>query len=87
MSREILAGLVERPNLQDTFEGLASWWLIERDLRRRLHVVREATDYLVERSFLEATRRADGQVYYRLNTARLREIETFLSQEGREEEP
>lgn len=79
MSRQILEHLVEEPESQDTFEGLASWWLLKRDLARRAAALRTATDYLVERGFLKSQRRADGQVHYCLESSRLAEIRKFLS--------
>lgn len=80
ISREILEHLVAEPSAQDTFEGLASWWLLVRELERYGPTLRSATDYLAERRFLKTQRRQDGRIHYSLNASRIDEIREFLEE-------
>lgn len=82
ISRDILEHLVGEPSCQDTFEGLATWWLLKRDLARYSPTLKSATDYLVERQFLNGRLRADGRIHYSLNTSKYVEIREFLCEQA-----
>lgn len=85
--REILEHLIDEPTRQDTFEGIASWWILERIMRQKTEQLRRATHHLVEAGYLEAERRLDGQVHYRLATSRLDEIRAYLGGSDLRETP
>lgn len=76
--REILAHLIEEPTRRDTFEGIATWWILERLMRRKTAILRRATRRLVAAGYLESERRLDGQVHYRLAAERLDDVRAFL---------
>jgi hypothetical protein len=77
--REILAHLIDEPARRDTFEGIATWWILERIMQQKTETLRRATRHLVDVGYLEAERRRDGQVHYRIAEDRLDEIRTLLN--------
>ena len=52
---------------QDTFEGIAEWWLLERWVRHETGEVRAALDRLVAAGRLGQRRGRDGRMHYRLS--------------------
>lgn len=77
--REILLYLLEEPARQDTFQGIATWWILERLMRQKLDILRHATQRLVDHGFLEGEERLDGQVHYRIAPERVPEIRSLLA--------
>lgn len=64
-ARRILEYLAAHRNSQDTVEGIAEWWMLDRDLVRTLGETRQALAELVELGLVEAV--GHGQsVRYRL---------------------
>ena len=66
IQREILAYLAAHPDCEDTLEGIAEWWLLERAIERRLREVETALDKLVTEGVLERRGGAGGGPRYRL---------------------
>lgn len=67
IEREILEYLARHPGAQDTFEGIAEWWLLERWVRHETGEVRAALDRLVAAGRLGQRRGRDGRMHYRLS--------------------
>ena len=78
LRQQVLGYLLRHPEAQDTVEGIAEWWLLERRVEQALMIVTEVLTDLVSKEFLMATRAEDGRVYYRLNRTREREIRSQL---------
>lgn len=74
LCRDILSYLLDNPQGQDTLEGIAEWWLMEREIRREVRRVRRALVLLIDDGLLAEKTGADGTVRYRLNPERLDEI-------------
>jgi hypothetical protein len=80
--REILAHLAAHPECEDTLEGIAEWWLLERAIERRLREVEAALDGLVAEGLLERRGGAGGGSRYRLPDERRREVRRLLAEEA-----
>lgn len=87
LARDILSYLITHPGVQDTYEGIVEWWLLETQIRRAEREVAEALDWLVEQSFVLRSRGADTQTRYRLNRDRLPQIRELLGTGGDAREP
>lgn len=82
LTREILSYLLEHPEAQDTVEGIAEWWILERSIRRRLSEVQDALGELVERDLLKERKgRSTSPVRYQVNRERLAQIREILDKE------
>jgi hypothetical protein len=81
-SKEILAYLAEHPNSQDTLEGIAEWWLLERQVVQRVGEVKEALDELVAGGLLIERAGADARSRYRVNSAKLGEIASIIKRDA-----
>ena len=84
IAHEILAYLAEHPDAQDTLEGIAEWWLLERCIRRRLDEVQEAIGVLVSEGLVTERIQADAQPRYQVNPQRLPQIEELLEHDERD---
>lgn len=78
IAREILAYLVEHPNAQDTVEGIAEWWLLERRIQQDVPRVKAALAELTERGLIRKRKGKDSSVRYQLDQERLQEIKNLL---------
>lgn len=67
IEREILGYLSNHPAAQDTVEGIAEWWLLERWIRREAGQVEVALEHLVARGKIAKRTGPDGRAHYRLN--------------------
>ncbi len=74
LEREILSYLIENPDAQDTLEGIAHWWLLDRAIRAQAGKVEEALERLLRQGLIVKVENADSQVQYRINQQRLDEI-------------
>ena len=81
IAHEILAYLSENPGAQDTVEGIAEWWLLERCIRQRLDEVQKALAQLVDVGFVTERMGADSRVRFQLNSDKLPEIQALLHDE------
>ena len=80
--RKILSYLVDYPGAQDTLEGIAEWWILDRDVEVRLSEVREALAVLVERRLVIEVAGAGSPARYRVDAERLPEIRRLLAEAG-----
>ncbi len=78
LAPRILAYLDENPDANDTSEGIAEWWLLEREIREQQEQVEAALSELVAEGWVIASRRADARVRYRLNQDRAQELRDCL---------
>ena len=67
LASEVLTYLCDHPDSQDSLEGIARWWILERTIQCRLSEVERALAWLVVRGRLLQERTLDGVVYYRAN--------------------
>jgi len=74
IQRDILAHLAAHPDGEDTLEGIAEWWLLERHVERRLHEVRKAVDGLVAEGLLECRTAAGSRPRFRVSDEARRDI-------------
>lgn len=79
MAFEILAYLTQRPNAQDTFEGILEWWVLERWIERQRVAVHAAVEELVRSGFLEVVRGSDQRERFRLDPQRRTEAEALVA--------
>ena len=74
VAREILAYLVDHPDAQDTLEGIAHWWLLERQIKYHASLVKEVIQDLVESGLLLESQSMGTRPGYRINADKLEEI-------------
>ena len=79
MAFEILTYLTQRPNAQDTFEGILEWWVLERYIERQRVTVQAAVEELVGSGFLLAIRGSDQRERFRLDPQRRAEAEALIA--------
>ena len=78
LAHEILQYLIDNPNAQDTVEGITTWWILVRTIRRQTILVREALAMLVEDGLVIAQEGSDSRTYYKLNPRRRKKIVSLL---------
>lgn len=78
ISFEILDYLVEHPGAQDTADGIAQWWILERCVKRHAPLVNEAIEDLVEKGLIVGRKAKDSKIHYRINHRRAGEISELL---------
>ncbi len=79
--QEILAYLAEHPDSQDTLEGIAEWWLLERRIVQRVGEVKEALDELVASELLIERKGMDARSVYRVNPQKPNEIASLINRQ------
>lgn len=62
-ARRILEYLAAHRNSQDTVEGIAEWWMLDRDLVRTLGETRQALAELVDLGLVEAVGHGNAARY------------------------
>ena len=72
IARAVLTYLRRFPEAQDTFDGIAEWWLPDEHVRSRPAILRGALDELVARGFLLQRKGKDSQIHYRINRRKSR---------------
>lgn len=80
ISLRILAYLAENPEATDTPEGIAQWWLLEREIRDQSAAIERALAGLVAEGWLVTRHPAGSSLHYRLNPARAGEISSHLEE-------
>lgn len=80
LCQDILSFLLENPRGQDTLEGIAEWWLMEREIRRELARVQQALARLVAEGLVLEKRGVDGSVRYGLHAERMEEIRRRITE-------
>jgi hypothetical protein len=78
VAREILAYLADHPDAQDTLEGIIHWWLLERQIKYQMALVKEAVQELVDRGLLLENRIQGSKPGYRINAEKQDEIRKFF---------
>ncbi len=78
IAMEILSYLDSHPLPQDTVEGIAEWWLLEKRIRRPTTQVQRAVGQLQAEGLLAARTGTDGRVHYRLNPRKRRAVALLL---------
>ncbi|HWN98548.1 MAG TPA: hypothetical protein VNS63_04695 [Blastocatellia bacterium] len=79
MARDVLTYLVNNPDAQDTLEGIAEWWLLERKIESRTAKVKEVLAGLVAKGLILERRGSDSRLRYLINTDSEDEIRALLS--------
>ena len=83
IEREILAYLIDHPEANDTLDGIAQWWLLERKIYYHLIKVREALNELVAKGYLIQNAGSGKCIRYKVDKNRLEEITSVLKQDLR----
>ncbi|HEX9671581.1 MAG TPA: hypothetical protein VGC93_19085 [Thermoanaerobaculia bacterium] len=74
LSRRILSYLADNPEANDTVEGIAEWWLLDREIRDQTARVERALAGLAAAGWLVASRTTGSPTRYRLNPARTADV-------------
>jgi hypothetical protein len=80
---EILQYLIENPDAQDTQEGIANWWLLDRTIEHKTALVKEALKRLVKDRLVIKQERSDSRTDYKMNRRRRKKIISLLQQRDR----
>jgi hypothetical protein len=78
---DILVYLVRHPDAQDTFEGIAEWWLMECKIKRHIAEVRAALNELCEHGFVLTRSGFDKLQHYKINRCKYDDIKDLLRDE------
>jgi hypothetical protein len=81
ISLRILSYLADNPEADDTPEGIAQWWLLEREIRDQTAAVQRALAELTAEGWLVTARTPGSPLRYRLNPARAGEVHSLLEEE------
>ena len=81
MARDVLTYLVNNPGAQDTLEGIAEWWLLERKIETRTAKVKEVLAELVAKGLILERRGSDSRLRYLINDDSQDEIRALLTKE------
>ena len=81
IAHEILAYLAENPDAQDTLQGIAEWWLLQRRIQHHLAQVGEAIQSLVSVGFLIEHSGSYSDARYQVNRKKLAEIRKLLGEQ------
>jgi hypothetical protein len=69
IEKRILEYLAENPGAQDTLQGIAEWWLMEREVVQSTAEVETALDHLVAQNLVNKHSGSDGSIYYSVGDA------------------
>ena len=81
----VLGYLVDKPDAEDTIDGIVEWWLMRQRIKYETGRVRAAMAELVSRGFVLERESAGSQMRYRINRQKLRAIRAFLKETSRKE--
>lgn len=65
MADYILDYLRDHPEAEDTLDGIAEWWVLEGEIKRRRNIVAQAVKKLVHEGRLERVPKEHGEDRYR----------------------
>lgn len=77
---QILTYLAEHPDSRDTLEGIAQWWLLEREIRHQIDQIKEALADLVSKELILEYRTISSKIHYGINRNKYDEIQAFVKQ-------
>lgn len=80
---EILAHLVEHPEVQNTMAGIVEWWLLEQRIKRQTTKIKTALIELVDMGLVLERRGQDGWVHCRIDQRKAAEIRGVLSERAK----
>ncbi len=86
IGEEILGYLAKHPDSRDTLEGIAQWWLLEREIQYHTDKIRKTLADLVAKGFVLEYKCADSKIHYGINRSKYDEIKSLLTQ-GKERDP
>jgi DNA-binding MarR family transcriptional regulator len=75
---QILAYLSSHREAQDTVEGIAEWWLLEKRIRHDIPEVKQALAELAAHGLVLERRGRDGRIHYLLNPRKRRTFAQHL---------
>jgi hypothetical protein len=64
LAESIMQYLAEHPNAMDTFDGIAEWWIMRRQVRVDAMLLAKALDALTERGLIEKLGTGDNARYH-----------------------
>lgn len=64
LGKELLAYWDSHPQAKDSLEGIVEWWMLERDIQRRMEEVRKTLAELTRLGLVEEIR-TGGTIQYR----------------------
>jgi hypothetical protein len=74
----ILTYLTQHSDAQDSLEGIAEWWLLERRIEQQIDRVKAALDELLAGGLVLARKERSGRTVYRLNSRKRKIIGSLL---------
>ena len=80
LAKAVLGYLLDHPEAQDTLEGIAGWWLLERYVTQQLPRVQRVVTELVAHGYLVVHQGADNRARYSINREQIDEIRKVLEQ-------
>lgn len=81
ITHEILSYLADHPDAEDTTEGIAEWWVLERCIQRRTTEVREALEELTRKGLILRKPGGYSGERYAIDRTKMREIRKFLDRD------
>ncbi len=78
IGHQILTYLVEHPEAQDTLEGIAEWWLLERAIKFQEAQVKKSLAELVANGLVIRVQGMDSIAHYRINHNKYKEIKKLI---------
>lgn len=82
IASDVLGYLIDNPEAQDTLEGIAEWWLLERKIESRTAKVKEALAELVAEGLILEREGSDSRLRYLINANKKEEIRTLLERKS-----
>lgn len=76
---DLLGYLVDNPDARDTIDGITEWWLLKREIGRRVVDVKDALHELVSQKYILQITGGDSRTHYRVNPRKREEIAALLA--------
>lgn len=83
----IMRHMYDNPQAKHSVEGIARYWLFQQKLEERVDQVLSALNYLSRRGLLLEIQNPDGSAYYKLNSDKLDDINTFIARKKPAKDP